>query len=82
MLHEVKKIVPEPSRTAVKQLLAGVMKMRADPRSGSELAGAELRARRTVDAAIPWTKITVGEHPIGKLAAHLKQARPVRCWRQ
>src|SRR5215468_2586482 len=33
-------------RAAVKQLLAGVMEMRADPRSGSELAGAELRACR------------------------------------
>jgi hypothetical protein len=64
-------------RAAVKQFLAGVMEMRADPRSGTELAGAELRARGPVDTAIPWTKITVGEHPIGKLAAH-----PVRCWRQ
>jgi hypothetical protein len=71
-----------PFRAAVEQLLAGVMEMRADPRSGSELAGAQLRARRTVDTAIPWTKITVGEHPMGKLAAQLKQARPVRRCRQ
>src|SRR6516165_1884545 len=67
---------------AVKQLLAGVMEMRADPRSGSELAGTKFCARRTVDAAIPWTKITVGEHPIGKLAAQLEQAWPVHCRRQ
>src|SRR6516162_169401 len=69
-------------RAAVKELFTGVMEMRADPRSGSELASAELRARRTVDTAIPWTEVAVGEHPIGKLAAHLKQARSVRCWRQ
>src|SRR5215831_7445737 len=71
-------------RAAVKQLLAGVMEMRADPRGGSELAGAELRASRTIDTAIPRAKITVGEHPINKLAAQLKEARPVRCrgqWR-
>src|SRR5262249_7355281 len=73
---------PRTFRAAVKQLLARVMEIRADPRSGSELAGAEFRARRTVDTAIPWTEVTVGEHPIGKLAAHLKQARPVRYWRQ
>src|SRR6476469_3729754 len=34
-------------RAPVKQFLSGVMEMRADPRSGSELAGAEFRARRT-----------------------------------
>src|SRR5262249_5619112 len=71
-------------RAAVKQLLAGVMEMRADPRSGSELAGAEFRGRLTVDAAIPRTKIAVGEHPIRKLAAQLDQAGPVphrRQWR-
>src|SRR5262249_26994191 len=69
-------------RAAVKQLLAGVMEMRADPRSGSELAGAELSTCRTVDTAIPRTKIAVGEHPIGKLAAQLEQAWPVHCRRQ
>ena len=59
-------------RAAVKELFTGVMEMRADPRSGSELASAELRARRTVDTAIPRTEIAVGEHPIGKLAAQLE----------
>src|SRR5262245_44203769 len=69
-------------RAAVKELFTGVMEMRADPRSGSELASAELRAHRTVDTAIPRTEIAVGKHPIGKLAAQLEQARPVCCWRQ
>src|SRR3974390_1991909 len=69
-------------RAAVKELLAGVMEMRADPRSGSELAGAEFRGRLTVDTAIPRTEITVGEHPTGKLAAQLEQAWPVHCRRQ
>jgi hypothetical protein len=36
MLQEVKKIVPEP----LEQLLAGVMEMRADSRTGGEFAGA------------------------------------------
>src|SRR6516162_10939449 len=69
-------------RAAVKELFAGVMEMRADPRSGSELASTELRACRTVDTAIPRTEIAVGEHPIGKLAAQFEQARPVHRRRQ
>jgi hypothetical protein len=37
------------------------MEMRADPRSGSELAGAELRARRTVDTAMLRYSLGSGE---------------------
>ncbi len=38
--------------------------------------------RSAVYTAIPRTEITVGEHPIGKLAAKLEQAWPIRCRRQ
>src|SRR5262245_1661359 len=55
-------------RAAVEQLLAGVMEMRADPRSRGELAGAELRACRAVDTAIPRTEIAVGEHAVSEFA--------------
>src|SRR5207245_10761569 len=58
------------------------MEMRADPRTGGELAGAELGARHPIDAAIPRTEIAVGEHTVGKFAAQLQQARPVRRLRQ
>jgi hypothetical protein len=57
-------------RAAIEQLLPGMMKMRANPRSRGEFAGAELRPRHAVDAAIPRTEIAVGEHAIGKLAAY------------
>src|SRR6266540_1109245 len=60
------------------------MEMRADPRTGSEFTSAELRTYHPVDAAIPRTEITVGEHAVGKFVAQLQQARPVcrlRQWR-
>src|SRR5215471_7873719 len=63
---------------AVKQLLAGVMEMGADPRAGGELAGSELDARAAVDATIPGTEIAMREHPVRELAAKLQHARPVR----
>src|SRR5262249_46128435 len=44
----------------------------------SEFTGAELRARHSVDTAIPRTKIAVDEHAVSKFAAQLQQARPVR----
>src|SRR6516165_5502123 len=69
-------------RAAVEELLAGVMKMRADPRSRSEFAGAELRPGHAVDAAIPRAEIAVGEHAIGKLAAYFQQAWSIRRCRQ
>src|SRR6516165_9194121 len=61
-----------------------MMEMRADPRTGGELASAELGASHAVDMAIPRTKIAVGEHTVGKFAAQLQQARTVcrlRQWR-
>src|SRR5262249_20681552 len=61
-----------------------MMEMRADPRTGGELASAELGARHPVDVAIPGTKIAVGEHAVGKFAAQLQEARTVcrlRQWR-
>src|SRR5499427_10560725 len=59
-----------------------MMEMRADSRTGGELASAELGARHPVDMAIPRTKIAVGEHTVGKFAAQLQQARTVRRLRQ
>src|SRR5262249_15099490 len=59
-----------------------MMEMRADSRTGGELASAELGARHPVDATIPRTEIAVGEHPVGKFAAQLQQARSVRRLRQ
>ena len=56
-------------RAAEEELLAGVMEIRADPRSRGEFAGAELSTCHAVDAAVPWIEIAVGEHAIGKLAA-------------
>ena len=50
--------------------------MRADPRAGGELAGAELGARHAVDAAIPRTEIAMGEHAVGKLAASSSRLEP------
>src|SRR5262249_54524021 len=50
------------------------------PRSRGEFAGAELRPRHAVDAAIPRTEIAVGEHAISKFAAYFQQARSIcRC---
>src|SRR5262249_60304197 len=69
-------------RAAIEQLFAGVMEMRADPRTGGKLAGAELGARHPIDAAVPRTKIAVGEHTGGKFAAQLQQARPVHSFWQ
>src|SRR5262249_16706169 len=69
-------------RAAIEQLLPGMMEMRADPRTGGELASAELGARHPVDVAIPGTKIAVGEHAVGKFAAQLQQARTVCRFRQ
>src|SRR4030095_15981788 len=65
-------------RATVEQLLTGVMEMRADPRSRGELAGAELRACRPVDTAIPRTEIAVSEHAVSELATQLQQAGPLR----
>jgi hypothetical protein len=58
-------------RAAIEKLFAGMMEMRADPRRGGELTGAELGARHPVDAAIPRTEIAVGKHSVGKFAAQL-----------
>src|SRR6516164_10964780 len=61
-----------------------MMEMRADPRTGGELASAELSARHPIDVAIPGTKIAVREHAVGKFAAQLQQARTIcrlRQWR-
>src|SRR5262245_15476420 len=69
-------------RAAIEQLFAGMMEMRADPRTGGELASAELGASHAVDLAIPRTKIAVGEHAVGKFAAQLQKARTVRRLRQ
>src|SRR5215469_11063820 len=69
-------------RAAVEQLLAGVMEMRAEPRSRGEFAGTELGTRQAIEAAIPRTEIAVGEHAIGKLAAYFQQARSIRSCRQ
>src|SRR6516164_70241 len=54
------------------------MEMRADSRTRGEFTSAKLGACYPVDAAIPRTKIAVGEHTVGKFAAQLQQARPVR----
>src|SRR5262245_4475672 len=59
-----------------------MMEMRADSRTGGELASAELGASHAVDMAIPRTKIAVGEHTVGKFAAQLQQARTVCRLRQ
>src|SRR5262249_5082250 len=69
-------------RAAEEQLLPSVMEMRADPRSRGEFASAELGTRQAIDAAIPRTEIAVGEHAIGKFAAYVQQARPIRRCRQ
>ena len=55
-----------------------MVEMRADPRTGGELASAKLGTCHSIDAAIPRTEIAVGEHAVGKFAAQLQQARPVR----
>src|SRR5262252_1843390 len=47
-------------RAAVEQLLAGVMEMRADPRSRGEFAGPEFGTPQAIDATIPRTEIAVG----------------------
>src|SRR5262249_829003 len=54
------------------------MEVRADPRTGGEFTSAELGTCHPVDAAIPRTEIAMGEHTVGKFAAQLQQARPVR----
>src|SRR5262249_27863739 len=69
-------------RAAIEQLLAGMMEMGADPRTGGELASAELGTCYPIDLAIPRTKIAVGEHAVGKFAAQLQQARSLRRLRQ
>src|SRR5262249_17346526 len=69
-------------RTAIEQLLTRMMEMRADSRTGGELASAELGAGHAVGLAIPGTKIAVGEHAVGKFAAQLQQARSLRRLRQ
>jgi hypothetical protein len=66
MLQEVKKIA---LGAAIEQLLAGVMEMRADSRTGGEFAGTELGTCHAVDTASPRTEIAVREHAVGKLAA-------------
>src|SRR5262249_49924802 len=65
-------------RTAIEQLLAAVMKVRADPRTRGQLASAEFCAHHAVNSAVPWTEVAMGEHPVDKLAAQLQQAWPVR----
>ena len=69
-------------RAAVEQFLSGVMEVRADPRSGSQLARTELGAGDTIDAAVPGAEVAVGEHAVGKLPTQLQQARPLRSWQQ
>src|SRR6516165_6621846 len=59
-----------------------MMEMRAHSRTGGELASAELGTCYPVDAAIPRTKIAVGEHAVGKFAAQLQYARSLRRPRQ
>src|SRR5262245_56228190 len=58
------------------------MEMRADPRTGGELARAELGASHAVNSAIPRTKIAVGKHAVCELAAQLQQAWSLRRLRQ
>src|SRR5262249_16638961 len=63
---------------AIKQLLAGMMEIGADPGTGGELAGSELDPSAAVDAAVPGTEIAMREHPVREFAAELEQARPIR----
>src|SRR5262245_33571288 len=58
------------------------MEMRADARTGGEFTSPKLGASHPVDAAIPRTEITVGEHAVGKFTAQLQQARSLRHLRQ